>query len=211
MKKYSIYLFKNRKPRKLLFSSDVKSDVIKEFDDILSTNESVPYEIKFQGKRNSGPIYELALVFPVSSHSNPFILINDLGQSEVINFPDKKFKINKLKPFKMEEKIYDYKNKKRISFDETLSIIRKIKTVSLFFSLNKNIFIQTDDTIRFFGNKNISDCDRLFNILKEILINDGRDNFLFTKDINTQQRKRLYTQIEELGYKRSELFRHYSY
>jgi hypothetical protein len=38
-----------------------------------------------------------------------------------------------------------------------------------------------------------------------------KTNFIFVRDITTIQRKNLYKILEEKGYKRRELFRHYSY
>jgi hypothetical protein len=62
-----------------------------------------------------------------------------------------------------------------------------------------------------FGNKNIFDAERLFEIVKEDLLKRKIGNFIFVKDITTHQRKQLYNLLESKGYKRSELFRHYSY
>ena len=65
--------------------------------------------------------------------------------------------------------------------------------------------------IKLFGNKNINDTERLFEIVKEELLRKNRGNFIFIKDITTHQRKLLYELLEKKGYKRTELFRHYSY
>jgi hypothetical protein len=62
-----------------------------------------------------------------------------------------------------------------------------------------------------FGNKNIADTERLFEIVKTDLIKRDKRNFIFVKDITTYQRSLLYEMLEAKGYKRTELFRHYSY
>jgi hypothetical protein len=51
----------------------------------------------------------------------------------------------------------------------------------------------------------------LFELIKSDLLKRKRGNFLFVKDITTHQRKLLYEMLESKGYKRTELFRHYSY
>ncbi|MEY3434536.1 MAG: hypothetical protein RLZZ195_3, partial [Pseudomonadota bacterium] len=68
-----------------------------------------------------------------------------------------------------------------------------------------------ENDVKLFGSKNLKDNERLFEILKDDLINKKRGNFLFVKDIDTHQRKLLYDLLESKGYKRRELFRHYSY
>ena len=62
-----------------------------------------------------------------------------------------------------------------------------------------------------YGNKNLNDADRLFEILKQDLLKKKKTNFMFVKDITTYQRKQLYDLLESKGFNRRELFRHYSY
>ena len=62
-----------------------------------------------------------------------------------------------------------------------------------------------------FGNKNLDDSQRLFEIVREDLLKRKRGNFIFVKDITTHQRTLLYNLLESKGFKRRELFRHYSY
>jgi hypothetical protein len=79
------------------------------------------------------------------------------------------------------------------------------------FTLNNKLFVQIDDEIFLFGNKNIKDASRLFELIREDVLKKKKTNFIFVRDITTIQRKNLYKILEEKGYKRRELFRHYSY
>ena len=92
-----------------------------------------------------------------------------------------------------------------------MEFILTITEIAQIFTLNNKLFVQIENDIRLFGNKNISDSERLFNIVREDLINRKRGNFIFVRDITTHQRKLLYTLLETKGFKRTELFRHYSY
>jgi len=83
--------------------------------------------------------------------------------------------------------------------------------VGQIFTLNNKLFVQVDDEIFLFGNKNIKDATRLFEIVREDVLKKKKTNFLFVRDVTTSQRKNLYKILEEKGYKRTELFRHYSY
>ena len=89
--------------------------------------------------------------------------------------------------------------------------ILSVRDIAQIFTLNNKLFVQAENDIRLFGNKNISDTERLFEIVKNDVLKKGRGNFIFVKDITTQQRKLLYDLLEQKGFKRTELFRHYSY
>jgi hypothetical protein len=77
--------------------------------------------------------------------------------------------------------------------------------------LNNKLFVQNDDNILLFGNKNIRDSKRLFELIREDVLRKKKGNFIFVKDVSTAQRKILYQLLESKGFKKSELFRHYSY
>ena len=89
--------------------------------------------------------------------------------------------------------------------------IYPIGEIAQIFTLNNKLFVQVEDNIKLFGNKNLKDSDKLFEIVKEDLTKKKKGNFIFVKDITTYQRKQLYNLLESKGFKRRELFRHYSY
>ena len=86
-----------------------------------------------------------------------------------------------------------------------------VNEIAQVFTLNKNLFVQNENDIKLFGNKNIKDAERLFELVREDLLKKKKNNFIFVRDVNTAQRKLLYALLESKGFKRTELFRHYSY
>ena len=86
-----------------------------------------------------------------------------------------------------------------------------ISEIAQIFTLNKNLFIQVENDVKMFGNKNLEDSTRLFEILKEDLVKRKMGNLFFVKDVTTHQRTLLYNLLESKGFNRRELFRHYSY
>jgi len=175
------------------------------------TEKKPPY-VKLQGgKRNQELKYELGLIFPNNRWSKPTYIRDEMGRNAEALLDDGKSRIKELVPYWEEEKIYDFDTKKRIRYHEMMKIILKVEEISQIFMLNNKIFLQVEDEIRMFGNKNIPDADRLFEIVKKDLTKRGRSNFIFVKDIATSQRSLLYEMLEKKGYKRTELFRHYSY
>jgi hypothetical protein len=92
-----------------------------------------------------------------------------------------------------------------------LNELSLVMDIAQIFTLNNKLFMQNENDIKLYGNKNIKDTERLFDLIREDLLNKKKNNFIFVKDINTNQRISLYNLLESKGFKRTELFRHYSY
>jgi hypothetical protein len=208
--KYFIVLFCNKKRVKILYRC-MKRTTITEYWHEFKT-ERKPSFVKLQGgKRKQEQIYELGLVFPNNRWASSVYVKDSLGRNQEAKIEGDKFRIKELIPYWKEELIYDHQTKKRIRYHEMMSQIDRVTELAHIFTLNKNLFIQVENDIKLYGNKNISDAERLFEIVKSDLLKRKRGNFLFVKDVTTHQRKLLYELLESKGYKRTELFRHYSY
>lgn len=171
-----------------------------------------PKFIKVQGgKRNQEQVFELALIFPNNRWATKTFVKDSLGRNIEAKIENDKYRIKEIIPYWREEYIYDFDIKRRIRYHEMMEYIQSITDISQVFTLNNKLFVQIENDVRMFGNKNLQDTDRLFEIVKSDLLDKKRSNFIFVKDIATQQRKQLYELLESKGYKRSELFRHYSY
>ena len=210
--KYFVILFCNKKKVRVLQKSMTKNTIYDAWHEY-KTEKKPPF-VKLQGgKRNRELKYELGLIFPNNRWSKPTFIRDEMGRNAeaLLEGKDGKFRIKELTPYWDEEKIYNFDTKKRIRYHEMMDIILKVEDVAQIFTLNNKLFLQVEDKIQMFGNKNIRDADRLFEIVKKDLTKRGVGNFIFVKDISTHQRKILYEMLEGMGYKRTELFRHYSY
>jgi hypothetical protein len=208
--KYFIVLFCNKKRVKILYRC-MKRTTITEYWHEFKT-EKKPSFIKLQGgKRKQEQIFELGLVFPNNRWATKTYVKDSLGRNIEAKIEDDAYRIKEMIPYWKEELIYDFQTKKRIRYHEMIAQLSKISEIAHIFTLNKNLFVQIENDIKLFGNKNISDSERLFELVKSDLLKQKKGNFLFVKDITTHQRKLLYEMLESKGYKRSELFRHYSY
>ena len=208
--KYSIILFCNKKRVKVLYSC-MKRTTVYEYWREFKTQRKPPF-LKLQGsKRNQELIYEIALIFPNNRWAtNPWVK-DSLGRNTEAKIEDNKFRIKEILPYWQEELIYDFQIKKRIRYYEVIEKIKSTTEIAQIFTLNKNLFVQVEDDIKMYGNKNLNDADRLFDLLKQDLLKIKKTNFMFVKDITTYQRKQLYKLVESKGFNRRELFRHYSY
>ena len=208
--KYFIVLFCNKKRVKILYRC-MKRTTVTEYWHEFKT-EKKPSFIKLQGgKRKQEQIFELGLVFPNNRWATKTYVKDSLGRNIEAKIEGNTYRIKEMIPYWKEELIYDFQTKKRIRYHEMVTQLSKISEIAHIFTLNKNLFVQIENDIKLFGNKNISDSERLFELVKSDLLKQKKGNFLFVKDITTHQRKLLYEMLESKGYKRSELFRHYSY
>ena len=208
--KYFVILFCNKKRVKILYKC-MKRTTITEYWHEFKTQKK-PDFVKVQGgKRNQEQIFELALVFPNTRWStNPWVK-DSLGRNIEAKMEGDKFRIKEIIPYWKEELIYDFQVKKRIRFHEMMDKIYPISEIAQVFTLNNKLFVQVENDVWLYGNKNLNDAERLFDLVKEKLLKKKKGNFIFVKDITTHQRKLLYNLLESKGFKRRELFRHYSY
>ena len=208
--KYFIVLFCNKKRVKVLYRCMKRTTVYEYWREFKT--QRVPPFLKVQGsKRKQELVYEIALIFPNNRWATATYVRDSLGRNQPAIIENDKFRIKEIIPYWQEEQIYDYQIKKRIRYHVMMEQILPITEVAQIFTLNNKLFVQVDDDIKLFGNKNINDANRLFEIVKKDLVSRKKGNFFFVKDITTHQRSLLYKLLESKGFKRSELFRHYSY
>ena len=208
--KYFIVLFCNKKRVRVLYKCMQRTTVYEQWR-IYRTQKKPTYVKTQSGKRNEEKVYELALIFPNNRWAKDVWVKDSLGRNQAAIIEDEKFRIKEIIPYWKEELIYDYQKKKRIRYHEMMSQILMVQDIAQIFTLNAKLFVQIENDVKLFGNKNLQDTERLFNLVKEDLSNKKRGNFIFVKDITTYQRKQLYDLLESKGFKRRELFRHYSY
>jgi hypothetical protein len=209
--KYFIVLYCNKKRVKILHRS-MKRTTAYEYWREFKTQQVPPF-LKQQGgeRKKNELVFELALVFPNNRWATATYVRDSLGRNIEAKIENDKFRIKEIIPYWQEEQIYDFQIKKRVRYHVMMEQILPITEIAQIFTLNNKLFVQVDDDIKLFGNKNINDANRLFEIVKKDLIKRKKGNFFFVKDITTHQRSLLYKLLESKGFKKEELFRHYSY
>lgn len=193
-----------------MHKSAKRSTIMRVWED-LKTQKQPPYIQLNSGKKRVKTNFELALIYPKTRWSDKTYVKDELGRNLEVTLDDKKQRVKYIIPYWHEERIYDYDAKTRIRYHEMMEYILSITDIGQIFTLNNKLFVQVEDNIKMYGNKNLDDTNRLFEIVRTELTNKKRSNFLFVKDISTHQRILLYNLLEGMGYKRRELFKHYSY
>lgn len=189
----------------------MKKNTVYDYWREFKTQKKPPFVKLHGGKRGQELVYELSLIFPNNRWATKTYVKDSLGRNIEAKIEDNKFRIKEIIPYWEEELIYDFNKKKRIRYYELINQILPITEITQIFTLNNKLFVQIENEIFLYGNKNIKDSERLFEVIKEDLSKRKRGNFIFVKDITTHQRKLLYNLLESKGFKRTELFRHYSY
>jgi hypothetical protein len=211
--KYMIVLFLNGKRKKVLHQANKRTTINEHWREF-KTQRKPLYCAENRGRSRQKLNFEMVLIYPM----NRWVTADDktfrkdhLGRNQEVYVESKDYRIKEVMDWWEQEKIYDFQQKKHIFFDEMYSIISKVEAHSQIFTLNNKIFLQVDDDVTVYKNKNLNDTQRLFMILQAELLKNKRKNFMFVKDVTRYQRSLLYNLLEPKGFSRNELFRHYSY
>lgn len=207
LKKYKIILLQNSVPKKTLFTSNVKRTTFHKFHKFLGSKKPLFYRKYVKRKFCQ---FELAIFSKENSNSSVYRK-DSFGKNVKVDVDVPNYYIVELVPYWVEESIYDHQKKSRISLDELINSYLPKKHFKQVFTLNNKLIIQTDDTFEIFSLKNVDDCSRLLNTIKEVFINNGRIDSLFVPDSSTAQRKQLYELLENYGFDRKFLYKQYTY
>lgn len=207
-KKYIIVLFSNRKKRRVLFKSNNLNNTKKKYKEFLEKEKPLfPQVFRNKTKVN----YEVAIVTTVNHNIPELFTKDDIGRINKAEFQSDVHYFLDIQPYEISEKLWDFQDDIYIDAETLYSKIKKGNLFKQVFTLNNKIFVQIDDKVKGYGLKNIEDCQRLFNILRNHSINESLGNIMYVQDISTAQRKDLYILLQKNGFPKESLYRHYSY
>jgi hypothetical protein len=207
LKKYKIILLQNGLSKKTLFTSNVKRTTFHKFRKFLNSNKPLFYRKYVKRKFCQ---FELG-IFSTEDNQNAVYRKDDVGRNIQVLDTVQNYHIMELSPYWVEELIYDHQNKSRVSFDFLVENYLPKKDFKQVFTINNKLIVQNDNIFKIFSMKNVDDCSRLLNLIKETFINAGRTDCLFVPDSSTVQRKELYNLLEENGFDRKFLYKQYTY
>ena len=207
VKKYKIILLQNNLSKKILFKSNVKRTTYQKFNKLLNATKPSFYRKYVKRKYCQ---FELA-IFSKEDMGIRVYRKDDLGRNVEVSIDIPGYHLMELTPFWVEELIYDHQNKTRITFNDFMCGFLPIKGFKQVFTLNNKLIVQEDSIFNIFSLKNVSDCNRLLDEIKKILVGNGRVDCLLVRDYSTVQRKQLYKILEEYGFDRKFLYKQYTY
>ena len=198
-------MFKNKK-RKKIIKSFVRKNIAETFYN-KKIEESNLIRFNVEVENSEDVEYELGLVSTTLELQMDLFIQDDIGRNIKVQVDDDKFKILKVVPFNLVEKIQDWSTNKRITYDEFFKKYFSNRDLKNIFTIHNKLFIQKDDDISVFSLKNSSESKRLMKVIQDHLITEKRADGIFVTDRDTVQRKYLYNLLEEKGFNKKRLYR----
>lgn len=202
---YIVVLFKNKKRKKIIKSFIRKNYAEKFFKQKVDESNSVKFNVEVENSENCK--YEIGFLSLIDDKQIPLFVQDEFGRNVKIDLQDSDYKITKLEPYNVPEKIHDIQKNKRITYDEFFKVYFKDRELKNVFTINNKIVIQKDETVNIFSLKNVNESKRFLKILQEDLISQKRADGIFVTDKDTVQRKYIYELLEKYGVDRKKLYR----
>ena len=111
---YVLVLFKNKKKRKIIKRYYTEKNAKKQFDTLIKKNSEIIFEKKIEN--TDEVVFHLGLLTNKIKTQNTLVLIDDLGRNEIAKLDDKNYVFIDIKNYNIEEKLYDYQKKTKITF-----------------------------------------------------------------------------------------------
>lgn len=198
-------MFKNKKKKKIIKGYQSEKRAISKFKSLLKENTHT-FEVRYENAEKSK--YELALLSNQDYYQIPLFQEDEMGRNEeVFISSETDYIIKQIKPYKVEEKIYDWLTNERITFDMLIKqycIRKEMKSIS---TLHNKLIIQINDKFFVFSLKNVDDSHRLLETIENYFRQNGRDDAIFIKDTSIIQRKWIYDLLVRNGFNKQKLYR----
>ena len=201
---YLIVLFKNKKKRKIIKSYFRESVAKKKYKELLVNNN-----IKFEKIiENATPVnYEIGLLTKNTKIQKSIFITDSLGRNTPAVLDDSDYVFLDLKQYRIEETIFDWQTKNKITIDELIEVYCSGKDLKNIFTLHNKICIQLDLDVKVFSLKDKDESDRLLDIIQNHFIENNRLDAIFVRDVSSAQRKWLYDLLVGKGFDKKRLYR----
>lgn len=202
---FIIVLFKNKKKKRIIKGYKSEKRASEKYKTLLKGN-NIRFEVQYENAEKA--YYELGLLTNQDNYQIPMFQEDQYGRNEEIFLSSESdYTFRELKPYKLEEKIFDWQTDKRISFDKIISkycIKKEMKSIS---TLHNKLIIQVIDKFFVFSLKNTEDSQRLLETIENYFREVGRTDAIFSRDMSTAHRKWMYDILVEKGFDKGKLYR----
>lgn len=206
-KKYHIILFNNKRKKKILFSSNLRKTVTQKYKQ-LKKKTSLIFPLKILNREEC--YFEIALVEKKGGSESGKLVKDGVGRWTRNVIKNQDYQLIEICDHMVECTLYDHQTKKRVVVQEILSKYLSTVEMTQLFSLNNKIVIQREDVFSLFSLKTVSESKRFMECMSTYFRINGITNCLLVTDFSTIQRKQLYTILENKGFKKSLLYKHYT-
>ena len=203
--KFIIVLFKNKKKRKIIKRYDTEKRAIEKYNSLIKENNEIIFEKLVENAEETN--YELGLITNQKKIQDSLFLTDELGRNITVNLENPDYVFTKISKFKIEELIYDWQDRKKISLKEFINKYCKSKDLKNIFSLNNKICVQIDEDVTVFSLKDANESHRFIEVLEEYFYQNKRSDAIFVKDVSSAQRKWIYDILNKKGFDKKRLYR----
>ena len=202
---YLVVLFKN-KERKKIINKFLTLEKAKQFyDKKITENDKIYFDKKIE---NATPCnFELCILEKKNDNFDLLYVRDDLGRQVKVTLDDPIYKIIKISNYKIEEKLYDITDNKKITLSQFYKKYILKKGIILISRLNNKIVLQEEEKIFLFSLKDENESFRFLNVLSELMINNSIKNCIIVSETSKQQKKYLYSLLEDAGIDKKILYR----
>jgi len=183
-----------------------KKTALNAYNKLIKQSETVFFEKKIQNTEECS--FELGIVSTKRESDTPTYFRDDLGRSQrvYINNEDS-LSFIEIRPYKVEEKLFDVKQNKKITlseFDKKYLSAPGLKVISV---LNHKVVLQNEDKFYLFSLKDEVEALRFLDSLGNYMLHFGNKSVMILKSTSLVQKKYLYDLLTEKGFDISVLYR----
>lgn len=208
MENYVVVLFKNKKKKRIIKKFITFSRAKQFYEKLVKESNEVLFEVRVEDGEDCN--YEIGIVEMSSKQLVPVYMTDEFGRNLKVKLDEDGMTLFKIQPYKKEEKIYDIKDKKKITMSEMIKKYLKGDGLKMISVLNNKVILQEDEKIHLFTLKSESESSRFVDTMSSHFFKIKRGDCLFVKDYSTAQRKYLYSLLESNGIDKKILYRKFT-
>jgi predicted transcriptional regulator with HTH domain len=206
--RYLVVLFKNKVRKKIIKKFSNYKNSLDFFDNQIKNSDEVIFDKRYENTKEVS--WQIGLVEIGKNNHEPFYFTDEYGRNVKIVFEDSDFNLIKLKPFKVEEKVFDIQQDKKISVDDLIKRYLKGSEIKMLFSVNNKIVVQKDDVFSLFSLKNEMESERLVQSISSYFFKNKRTDLIVVPCSSKAQKKYLFNLLIDHGIDKKILYRKFT-
>jgi hypothetical protein len=205
---YIVVLFKDKRKKRLIKKFVTLTKAKEFYLKLKKQSEDVIFDKIYEDGKYVN--FEIGIVEMSSKQLLPVYMTDEMGRNVKVKLEEDGMTLFEISTFKLEEKIYDNQQSKKITVLQLISKYLKTDSLKMIFSLNNRIVVQNDSQFSIFTLKNSEESFRLIDCLSNHFLKTKRKDCLFVKDTSTAQKKYLYEILEKNGFDKKMLYRKFT-
>lgn len=203
---YFIVLFKDKQKKRIIKKFVTKRNALLAYNKMMEKSDNVFFDRKVQKAKECN--FELGLVSTLNESDIPMYLKDDLGRNQRVYIDnDSNMSFVAINRYKVEEKIFDIQQNKKISLIELDNNYLSITGFKVVCVLNHKIVVQNDTKFDLFTLKDENEALRFLDCLTNYLNHTNNLSCMILKSTTLTQKKYLYELLEEYGFDKAMLYR----